>query len=64
VWKRYVARAVPGGNGEIVFGGALDTENAYFALRSGGLVAVRLSTGAEKWFTPVPPQESMKNHSG
>ena len=32
--------------------------------RSAGLAAVQLSDGVEKWFTPIPPQESMSTHAG
>jgi polyvinyl alcohol dehydrogenase (cytochrome) len=58
VWKADVSR------GQIVFGGATDSQNAYFAFRNGGLVAVGLSDGVEKWFTPIPPQPSMSSHVG
>jgi polyvinyl alcohol dehydrogenase (cytochrome) len=58
VWMSDVSR------GQIVFGGAMDDENAYFAFRSGGVVALRISDGLERWYTPVTPQESMKTHPG
>jgi len=58
VWKSDVSR------GQIVFGGAADDQNAYFGFRGGGVVAVQLSDGQEKWFTPIPPQESMSGHPG
>lgn len=65
VWKIDVARRVPpSGTGEILFGGAADDQNAYFNLKSGGLVAVRLSDGMESWYNALPPQESMKTHPG
>ncbi len=64
-WRSDVSR------GQIVFGGAADQENAYFAMRGlgktgppAGVVAVRLSDGTEKWYTPILPQESMKDHPG
>ena len=50
--------------GEIDFGGAMDSENAYFAMRGGAVVAMRLSDGLEKWATYVAPQESMRAHRG
>jgi polyvinyl alcohol dehydrogenase (cytochrome) len=59
VWKQDVARIVPGGGGEIVFGGAADDQNVYFNLRSGGVVALQLTTGMEKWYRAVPPQDTM-----
>jgi polyvinyl alcohol dehydrogenase (cytochrome) len=58
VWRSDVSR------GQIVFGGAADDQAAYFAMRGGGLVAVQLSDGVEKWYTPIPPQDSMDTHPG
>jgi polyvinyl alcohol dehydrogenase (cytochrome) len=58
VWKSDVSR------GQVVFGGATDDENAYFAFRGGSLAALRLSDGLEKWHTAIPAQESLKNHPG
>ena len=60
VWKSDVSR------GQIVFGGAADDQNGYFVFRGvgGGLVALGLSDGIEKWFTPLPAQESMNIHTG
>src|SRR5262245_56907517 len=60
VWKSDISR------GQILFGAATDEHTGYFAMRggSGGLVAVNLSDGVEKWFTPIPPQESMNTHPG
>jgi len=58
VWKSDISR------GEIDFGGAMDEENAYFAMRGGAVVAMRLSDGLERWATYVPPQESMRGHAG
>ncbi len=40
--------------GMISFGGASDGQNAYFGLRTGGIAAVQMDTGAKKWFTPIP----------
>ncbi len=42
--------------GMITFGGGADDQSAYFGLRSGGVAAVSLKTGAKEWFTPVPGQ--------
>jgi len=58
VWKSDVSR------GQIVFGGAADDENAYFAMRGGAVVAVRLTDGIERWSTLTEPQESMSTHRG
>ncbi|MGE0404762.1 MAG: PQQ-binding-like beta-propeller repeat protein [Candidatus Korobacteraceae bacterium] len=56
----------PEGRGRmgILFGGAADDQNAYFNSR-GGIFAVQLSSGSEKWFTPIPaPTGGMKSHPG
>lgn len=58
VWVSDVSR------GQIVFGGAADSENAYYVFRGGGVAALSLTDGVEKWFTPIPPQESMSIHPG
>lgn len=39
--------------GQIVFGGAMDHDNAYFAFRSGGVAAIAIADGKEKWYTTV-----------
>jgi polyvinyl alcohol dehydrogenase (cytochrome) len=58
VWRADVSR------GQIVFGGAADDQNAYFVFRGGGVAALGLSDGVEKWFRPLPPQEKMSMHPG
>ena len=60
VWYSDISR------GQILFGGAADEEQAYFALRGpyGGLAAIRLKDGLERWFADIPPQESMAQHPG
>ena len=64
IWEQDVARFITGGGGETVFGGAVDKENAYFGLHSGGLVALDLATGLEKWFVPLTAPEPMAQHRG
>ena len=67
IWQDDVGRRMMGGGGEIVFGGAADHQNAYFPLHSGGMVAVQLSDGVEKWFTPMKPpagDDVMTRHPG
>ena len=58
VWKSDISR------GQIVFGGAADETTAYFGMRGGGIAAVNLADGLEKWYTAVPPQASMSTHAG
>ena len=58
VWKSDISR------GQIVFGGAADEENAYFAMRGGTVAAVRLSDGMERWAVSFNPPEAMNTHRG
>ena len=53
LWAADLAMKPPDTNGLIVFGGAADEENAYFALTSGGMAAIKLATGARVWFAPM-----------
>jgi len=53
VWKAQLVQKLA--LGMITFGGAADDQNAYFGLRTGGVAAVRMDTGEQKWFTPVVP---------
>jgi len=53
VWKAKLVKKLA--LGMITFGGAADDQNAYFGLRTGGVAAVRMDTGEQKWFTPVTP---------
>jgi polyvinyl alcohol dehydrogenase (cytochrome) len=65
IWEQDIARGIGGGAGEVVFGGAVDDQYAYFGLHLGnGLVALQLSNGVEKWFTPLKTPESMATHRG
>lgn len=51
--------------GQIVFGGAMDKDTAYFAFRSGGVDAIDITTGKEKWYTLVAdPVGEMATHKG
>jgi polyvinyl alcohol dehydrogenase (cytochrome) len=59
VWKAQLVDKIV--RGVITFGGAADEQNAYFGLSTGGIVAVQLSNGEKKWFTPI---ESAKEGRG
>jgi polyvinyl alcohol dehydrogenase (cytochrome) len=61
VWKTSTASKAPGPAGQIVWGGTADERNAYFGLNSGGLVALQLSNGERRWFTPLTPPENRKS---
>ncbi|MGD0907783.1 MAG: PQQ-binding-like beta-propeller repeat protein [Candidatus Acidiferrales bacterium] len=52
VWKAQLVKKLA--LGMITFGGAADEQNAYFGVRTGGIAAVQLDTGEQKWFTPIP----------
>lgn len=52
-WKAQLVKKLA--LGMITFGGAADDQNAYFGLRTGGVAAVKIDTGEQKWFTPVTP---------
>jgi len=55
VWNRSVllpGQKPPTSFGEIVYGGALDDHNVYFALRSGRVIALALETGKPVWSVP------------
>jgi len=62
--KGAVAWRADSARGQIVFGGALEEDMAYFNFRSGGVAALRVSDGVEKWYTPIAPKESMSTHLG
>lgn len=56
LWKTNLLPAnetAPDSLGLIVFGGAADKQNVYYALHTGGMVALRLATGERAWFTPL-----------
>lgn len=53
LWKKNLARKRPNPQGAIVFGGAADEQNAYFAISEGGMAALTLRDGKQKWFTPL-----------
>lgn len=50
--------------GQIVFGGAMDQDTAYFAFRSGGVAAINIADGKEKWYTEVASPPEMGTHKG
>jgi polyvinyl alcohol dehydrogenase (cytochrome) len=42
----------------------VDEQAAYFGLNSGGVVALGLSDGSKKWFTPLAPAAGLEKHLG
>jgi polyvinyl alcohol dehydrogenase (cytochrome) len=63
-WKVDLAPKPPSEQGGIVWGGAADADTAYFGLNSGGIFALRLSDGHQKWFTPIEPAAALADHRG
>lgn len=56
VWSTNVllpGQKPPDSLGEIVYGGAMDDRNVYFALRSGRMIALALDTGKQVWAVPL-----------
>jgi polyvinyl alcohol dehydrogenase (cytochrome) len=49
---------------QIVFGGAMDRDTAYFAFRSGGVDAINIADGKERWYTEVTSPDDMAQHKG
>ncbi|MEI9813176.1 MAG: PQQ-binding-like beta-propeller repeat protein [Acidobacteriota bacterium] len=46
--------ANPNGRGNIVFGGAADSDTVYYGLGgNGGMAAIDMATGKNKWYSPV-----------
>jgi polyvinyl alcohol dehydrogenase (cytochrome) len=64
LWKQDVAREIAGGRGETLFGGAVDSEKAYFGLISSGHLALDLKTGEEVWYTPLTSPKGRENQRG
>ena len=58
LWKTPLFEKPPLASGLIVFGGASDEQDAYFALNQvGGMAAIDMVTGERLWFTPLAPAE-------
>lgn len=50
---RVAANPGGGGRGGIVWGGAADHEKIYYGLGSGGMAALKMSSGQREWFQPI-----------
>ena len=54
VWRTNLATKPPSISGDIVFGGAVDRQGAYFALQTTSEVAsIDLKTGKQRWVVPA-----------
>jgi polyvinyl alcohol dehydrogenase (cytochrome) len=59
VWRTALADNTTEFGAKIVWGGAVDDQNAYFGLGTGGIAAVQIRDGERKWFTPLIPAAPM-----
>jgi polyvinyl alcohol dehydrogenase (cytochrome) len=53
LWRVSANKDTGSGRGGIVWGGAVDAQNAYYGFTGGGMAAVRLSDGQRVWFNPI-----------
>ena len=67
VWKKQVVEIPPGQQNSfyarlngVVWGGAADDQNVYYGLQSGGMVALKLSTGDIVWRASFPKTGSAR----
>jgi polyvinyl alcohol dehydrogenase (cytochrome) len=73
IWKRHIGNAPNTDTKEgalaafirfgIMWGGAADTENAYFGLSGGSVTAVRLATGESVWTTALAPPDKRVSYN-
>ncbi len=63
-WQVDLAAKPPSEQGGIVWGGAADEDTVYFGLNSGGIFALTISDGRQKWFTPIEPAAALADHRG
>jgi polyvinyl alcohol dehydrogenase (cytochrome) len=49
--------------GGIVWGGAADDRNVYYGLSSGGMSALKLTTGEKLWYTPLAKEGTRVNNA-
>jgi polyvinyl alcohol dehydrogenase (cytochrome) len=55
LWSADLSEGKGGNAIQIMWGGAADAQNVYYPLKSGGVVALRLSGGTRVWLTPLEP---------
>jgi polyvinyl alcohol dehydrogenase (cytochrome) len=55
VWQTDLAEPNAGTANQIMWGGAADGQNVYYALKSGGVAALRLTDGKRVWTTRIDP---------
>jgi polyvinyl alcohol dehydrogenase (cytochrome) len=55
LWKTDLAEPKAGAAIQIMWGGAADSQNVYYPLKSGGVAALRLSDGKRIWLARIEP---------
>jgi polyvinyl alcohol dehydrogenase (cytochrome) len=64
LWQVNVESQHPRPNPVLVWGGAADEHSAYFALTSGGMIAISFENGARQWFTPMVAKGASRDRAG
>ena len=66
LWRVVLSKKKAGSGGaDILFGGALDRRNAYFALQeTSAVVALDLATGTQRWSSPIVTPADRASHHG
>lgn len=64
VWRTALVNNTTEFGGKIIWGGAADSDTAYFGLGPGGIGALEIRNGERKWFTPFTPAEDRAKHAG
>ncbi|MEP7353402.1 MAG: PQQ-binding-like beta-propeller repeat protein, partial [Acidobacteriota bacterium] len=64
LWRSPLVANTTEFGGKIVWGGASDSDTAYFGLGPGGIGAVSIRNGEKKWFTELKPVAGMESHPG
>ncbi len=64
LWRSPLVANTEEFGGKIVWGGASDSDTAYFGLGPGGIGAVALRNGERKWLMEISPASGMETHPG
>jgi polyvinyl alcohol dehydrogenase (cytochrome) len=64
MWRTALVNDTTKFGGKIIWGGAVDDQNAYFGLGTGGIAAVGIKDGERKWFNALPVSSAMAKHVG
>ena len=64
LWRTALVKNTTEFGGKIVWGGAADSQTAYFGLGPGGIGAVAIRDGERKWFTELAPAPALARFTG